>query len=219
MEGDTMKRLIINLIVIAAISLLGIMWINSDVFSQEIPIQEQIKNMNIEIPFVDRDGDGINDLLQNGWGLRFLRRFKNRGAVWTQMMENEEFGNTLIDTDGDGVPDTSLREIFQKRMEQRMDSNGDGVFDTVWGEFMKRRFELFDLNGDGIPDELTPEQIREHFQEMREWMQMMRENLKNGLPAFVDEDGDGIPDNLPQGFGWMKRHKGKGKIGGKSGGL
>lgn len=206
-----MKRFIMSILFIAALSILGILWINSDVLGQDLtvqpPLQEQLREMKIEIPFVDRDGDGINDLLQNGWGLRFLQRYQNRRAVWEQMMKDDEKGGMLIDTDGDGVPDTPMRDIFRNRMNERLDTDGDGVPDTPWAEHMRRRFQLFDQNGDGIPDELTPEQIRQHFQEMQQWREQIRDNLRNGLPAFTDADGDGIPDNLPGGFGWMRRHK------------
>ncbi len=201
-------------------------------------IHQQLKKENIEIPFVDRDGDGINDLLQNGWGLRFLRQYKNRRAVWNQMMNDEQSGK-LVDTDGDGVPDTQVRELareqmnilidtdndgtgdtpFRQYMKNMMkglvDSNGDGVPDTPLGEYMRKQFQMLDQNGDGIPDELTPEQISLHIKEMHEWMKQIRDNIMSGESPFIDENGDGIPDNLPAGLlGWLHRHK-KGKgIGG-----
>lgn len=204
-----MKRIVISIVLTVVLTLIGIAWVNGEIIAQvktgQSSVQEQLNNINIEIPFVDKDGDGINDLLQNGWGLRFIQRYKNRRAVWNQMNQDGERGNQLIDTDGDGVPDTPFREYMRNFMQQQMDTDGDGIPDTPWGEHMRRRFQMFDLDGDGIPDELTPEQIRQHFQEMMEWRRQMRENLMNGLPAFTDADGDGIPDNLPPGFGWMRR--------------
>ncbi len=203
-----MKRLTMNIMLIAVLSILGVMWTNSDILAQQSQVQEQLREMNVEIPFIDKDGDGINDLMQNGWGLRFLQRYRNRKAMWTQLMEDEEWGTQLIDTDGDGEPDTALRDIVGQRLNQLIDTDGDGIADTPWGEIMRRRFQMFDQDGDGVPDEMTPEQMRQHFQEMREWRQQIKENLRNGLPAFTDEDGDGIPDDLPEGlFGWWRRHK------------
>lgn len=206
-----MKRISISIILIAVLALIGILWINSDILAQDKtvqpPVQQQLRELKIEIPFVDRDGDGINDLLQNGWGLRFMQQYKNRRALWDQMMENDEKGNQMIDTDGDGVPDTPVRNLIQERMREQIDTDGDGITDTPWREHLRRRFQFFDQNGDGMPDELSPEQIRQHLREMQQWMEQMRNNLRNGLPAFTDADGNGIPDNLPQGFGWMRRHK------------
>ena len=39
----------------------------------------------IHIPFIDRDGDGVNDVLQNGWGRRFVERYKKRQKIWEQL--------------------------------------------------------------------------------------------------------------------------------------
>ncbi|MCP4726416.1 MAG: hypothetical protein GY863_15330 [bacterium] len=237
-----LKKTLLSITLIIALSAIGILWINSDILAQvnltQTDIQKQLRKENVEIPFVDRDGDGINDLLQNGWGLRFLRQYKNRREAWNQIMENGENAgkmidtdgdgiadtpmqgkfrghmNELIDTDGDGVADTAFRDYMKTLMHGLIDTNGDGVADTPIGEYMRRQFQLLDQDGDGIPDELTGEQIRENMKQMREWRRQIRENLKNGLPAFTDENGDGIPDNLPAGFGWIGRHK-KGKgIGG-----
>ena len=208
-----MKRIIINIIAAVLLTLLGIVWVNGDLLAQTNTgpqtVQEQLRAMNIEIPFIDKDGDGINDLMQNGWGLRFMEQYKNRRALWNQMMEGEEKEKQMIDTDGDGIPDTPLNEMFRQQLRGKIDTDGDGVPDTQWEEHMRRRFQFFDQDGDGVPDELTPEQIRQHFQEMKEWREQIRQNLMNGLPAFTDENGDAVPDNLPGGgFGWMKRRKG-----------
>jgi len=226
-----MRRIKMNNLLIPVLSLLVIVMISSSANAQDNSqdIEQRLKDLNIRIPFVDRDEDGINDLLQSGWGLRFLQRYENRRAVWNQMMEENEQGGKMIDTDGDGVADTPLRQMARERMHElvdsdgdgtpdtpfreymrgvlggKIDTDGDGVGDTPLGQYMRKQFQVFDQDGDGVPDELTPEQIRQHFQEMNQWRQQIRDNLKNGLPAFTDEDGDGIPDNLPEGIGWMRR--------------
>ncbi|MFC1728926.1 hypothetical protein ACFL6I_01200 [candidate division KSB1 bacterium] len=209
-----MKRLLFGFIIVVFLSVCGIVWINSDLFAQENTkgqtVINQMQELKIEIPFVDRDGDGINDLLQSGWGLRFVERFKNRRAVWEQMMSDDEHGAFLVDTDGDGVPDTPVRDMMREHMNQLIDTDGDGVPDTPLRQHLQRHFQMFDQDGDGIPDEMTPEQIRQQLQEMRDWRQQIRQNIMNGLPAFTDENGDGIPDNLPDGFGWMNRRRGRG---------
>ncbi len=238
-----MKKLIINFVLLIVFSLLVAVDPGSEAAAQvgtsTADIQKQLKKANVEIPFVDRDGDGVNDLLQNGWGLRFLKRYNNRNEAWNQIIEQGEDGTILVDTDGDGTADTPLRELRQKRMGELIDTDGDGVADTAFGQYMrglmnelvdtdgdgiadtslrdymKKQFQLLDEDGDGIPDNITREQLQEDMQEMRAWRQQIKENLENGLPAFTDENGDGIPDDLPSGFGWLGRHKKSKGIGGE----
>lgn len=227
-----------NIVLTILLTILGIVWVNSNIFAQvkvgNKSIQSQLRDMKIQIPFVDKDGDGINDLMQNGWGLRFLKQYQNRRAAWDQLEKGQERSNKMIDTNGDGVPDTKISDMMEKRRNEMVDTNGDGVPDKQFGEhmktlmeqlidtdgdgvpdtplkdYMRKNFQLFDNNGDGIPDKLSLEDMRNKFKEMREWREKIRDNLRNGRPAFVDENGDGIPDNLPEGFGWMKRRKRRG---------
>jgi len=216
----------------ALLFILGAVLINSDIRAQDNTgqtVEDQLKNLQIRIPFIDRDEDGINDLLQNGWGLRFLERYKNRRAAWDQIMGERKNGGRMIDSDGDGTPDTPMRDVIHERMNELVDTNGDGTADTPFGQYMRglmgelidtdgdgtpdtplgrhmrKNFQLFDQNGDGVPDELSAEQLRQHFQDMQQWRDQIRQNILNGRPAFTDEDGDGVPDNCPEGFGWMRR--------------
>jgi hypothetical protein len=48
---------------------------------------------------------------------------------------------------------------------------------------------------------MSQEELQQRMRQMREWREEIRERIMQGLPPFVDEDGDGIPDNLPEGFG------------------
>lgn len=164
----------------------------------------------VDIPFIDRDGDGINDLLQHGWGLRFLNRYKKRQLVWEQLNVEIIRGDDgpMVDTDGDGVGDMSIHDFMKEKMDEMIDTDGDGVPDTALKDYLGRRFRGLDANGDGIPDEISREQLRAHMEQMRQWRQEIRERLRQGLPAFIDENGDGIPDNLPPGFGWRMRNRG-----------
>ena len=71
-----MKQKIIIVAITIGIVILGILWINSDLLAQDNNDAEQPDEKNI--PFIDRDGDGINDFLQHGWGLKILERHKQR---------------------------------------------------------------------------------------------------------------------------------------------
>ncbi len=159
---------------------------------------------DVEIPFIDRDGDGINDLLQHGWGLRFMERYKKRQLVWEQLnveiIKGED--GIMVDTDGNGVGDISVRDFLKEKMDTLIDTNGDGTPDTALKDFLGRRFKAFDKDGDGIPDEISKEEFKEIMKKMKEWRQEIRDRIRQGLPPFIDENSDGIPDNLPEGFRW-----------------
>jgi hypothetical protein len=191
--------------IILVLSLLALFFLSGSLSAQE-PDQDPP-----EIPFIDRDGDGINDLLQHGWGLRFLERYQKRQLIWEQLNVEIIRGEDglMVDTDGDGIGDISFRDFMKEKMDELIDTDGDGVPDTPLREYLGRRFRAFDRDGDGFPDDISREQMREHLRQMREWRQTIRDRIRQGLPAFVDEDGDGIPDGLPGGFGWRGfRNKG-----------
>ena len=75
-------------------------------------------DVEFEIPFIDRDGDGINDVMQHGWGLRFVERYKKRQKVWEQLNVEIVKGENgpQVDTDGDGVGDMDIREFMKSKM-------------------------------------------------------------------------------------------------------
>ena len=171
----------------------------------------RFREQGIEIPFIDHDGDGINDLLQNGWGLRFLNRYKKRQELWdllnVEIIRGEE--GMMVDTDGDGIGDIAFRDFMKGKMDELIDTDGDGIPDTPMRDLLGRRFKAFDRNGDGLPDDISREEMREMMRQMHEWRSGVRDRIHQGLPPFIDEDGDGVPDNLPNGFGW-RGQKGKG---------
>jgi len=168
---------------------------NTPVLAQD----EHTPPQDIQMPFIDRDGDGINDLLQHGWGLRFMERYKKRQLVWDQLKVEILRGEDglMVDTNGDGVGDVSFHEFMKEKMNELIDTDGDGTPDTAIKDFLGRRFKAFDRDGDGLPDDISREEMRQMMQRMREWRQQMWERIKEGLPPFEDNDGDGIPDNLP----------------------
>ena len=201
-----MKKRTQGILFIAVLAFLSFARVDGNLTAQERQspnVDEQADNPAINIPFIDRDGDGINDLLQNGWGLRFVNRYKKRRALWEQLnaavvMKDD---GQLVDTDGDGKGDISFRDHLMKKMEESIDTDGDGKADTPLREHLRKRFQSFDDDGDGLPDELTPEDIRRYKQEMSEWQKQIRDRIFRGLPPFIDKNDDGVPDDLPAGFG------------------
>lgn len=187
-------------------------FLNLDAFAQDQnppSVPDRMKDLDIEIPFIDRDGDGINDLVQNGWGLRFLNRYKKRQELWDMLnveIVKGEDGKRMVDTDGDGEGDIAFRDFMAEQMERLIDTDGDGVPDKPLREYLGRRFQSFDGDGDGLPDEFTREKMKAFIDEMKEWRKHVRDRMNQGLPPFVDENGDGIPDNLPPGFGRRRGH-------------
>jgi hypothetical protein len=174
---------------------------------------------DMEIPFIDRDSDGINDLLQKGWGLRFAERYKKRQELWNQL--NVDFikdeDGRMVDTDGDGIGDVRAHDYMMEKMDELIDSDGDGKKDTPLKEYLGGRFKAFDQDGDGLPDDLSAEEVKERMEEMHAWKKEIRDRIHKGESAFTDDDGDGIPDNLPKRF--MKRGKMNGQMGGQMGGM
>ena len=107
-------------------------------------VKAQDVNPDIEIPFIDRDGDGINDLLQHGWGTRFIKRYKKRQVIWEQL--NVEIikaeDGVLVDTDGKG--DIPMKDFMKNKMDEQIDTDGDGKPDTALKDYLGRKFKGFD---------------------------------------------------------------------------
>lgn len=186
---------------------------NGSLFAQDAepptPVEDLPDVTDIQLPFIDRDSDGINDLLQNGWGLRFVERYKKRQELWNQLnveIIRGEDGKS-VDTDGDGKGDVPFHDFMKNKMNELIDTDGDGEKDTPIKDYIGRRFKSFDNNGDGLPDDLTKEDFKARIKEMKQWRKEIHNRVKDGLPAFVDDDGDGIPDNLPGGFKWRGHKK------------
>jgi hypothetical protein len=213
-----MKKLIYKIPTIVGLILLSSFLVKGNMFAKENetekPVREQLKYLGVNIPFIDRDGDGINDLLQYGWGLKFLNRYKKRAFLWERL--NAEVvvkgKKMMVDTDGDGVEDMPFHKIMKKKMDKLVDTDKDGKPDTLLREYLRKRFQSFDHNGDGLPDELTREEIHQYMKDMDEWHNQVHERIQQGLAPFVDENGDGIPDDVPAWFG-----RGAGPYGGPHG--
>jgi hypothetical protein len=159
--------------------------------------------------FIDMDGDGINDGFQRGIGVRQGKGFGGmRGgpgaAGGVRGFDGKgKFGHISVDTDGDGVADQIM-----------VDLDGDGEGDTSLQEHLQARWQLMDQDGDGNPDPVTRDEIQQHLQAMREWQQSVMQRIQDGLPAFIDENEDGIPDDRPDHLPM----RGRGGMGGGPGG-
>lgn len=178
--------------------LFSLLFLSGTAIAQDEDSDDDSKD--VDIPFVDRDGDGINDLLQHGWGLRFLKRYQKRQLIWDQLnidVVKGEDGKRMVDTDGDGIGDINFKDYMKEHMNELIDTDGDGIGDTTLKDYLGRRFQSFDRDGDGIPDDMSKEEMRAAFAEMKKWREQLRERLRNGQVPFIDENGDGIPDNLP----------------------
>lgn len=116
------------------------------------------QNAATDIPFIDRDGDGINDISQNGWGLRFVEQQEKRQLVWDQLnvevIRTEE--GAMVDTDGDGVGDVTLSAYMQENKDTLIDTDGDGTPDTAIREYLwngrGQHLNLDDCDGTGNVD-------------------------------------------------------------------
>lgn len=173
-------------------------------FVQPAVAQQPEPGSGIELPFIDRDGDGINDMLQNGWGLRFMERYKRRQLVWEQLkveiIRSDE--GAQVDTNGDGTGDVSVHDFLKQKMAELIDTDGDGVADTPLGDYLGGRFKSFDRDGDGLPDDLSKDDMQKQMKNMETWRKELHDRMEHGKPPFIDENSDGIPDDLPDGFGW-----------------
>jgi hypothetical protein len=84
-------------------------------------------------------------------------------------------GDELVDTDGDGIPDTPAREV---------DADGDGISNQDEGEG--------DTDGDGIPDFEDQDSDGDGISDAEE-----AGDGEVSTPP-IDSDGDGIPDYLDE---------------------
>jgi len=215
-----MKKLICYTPTFIGFVFLSLLLISGNLSAQESetekPMREQLQDLGVKIPFIDRDGDGINDMLQNGWGLKFLDRYKKRRDLWEQLNVEivGEGKKKMVDTNGDGVGDLPFRDFMKGKMSEFVDTDNDGKPDTLLREYLRKRFQSFDKDGDGLPDEFTREEIHQYMKEMKEWHEQIHERMDKGLPPFLDENCDGIPDDLPEGFGRPGRHGPPGPPGG-----
>ncbi|MFC1558118.1 hypothetical protein ACFL40_02055 [candidate division KSB1 bacterium] len=164
-----MKHKTYYLSLILGIALLGLAFIGNTVYAQETPGE------NLEIPYIDRNGDGVNDLLASGRAIGLLNRIQK-----SQQMKN------LTDEEKAAMREEHLnmteeeRQAFMaERQAERQNLREEWLNMTLEERqvFLTEKFnEMIDTDNDGVADT----KIGELF--------------NNRQPGFIDEDGDGKPD-------------------------
>lgn len=143
----------------------GFMMAGGNSYSQEVPGEI------LEIPFIDRDSDGINDMLQHAWALRILDRierrqnFQNLSDEEKQALREQRKNMTDEERRAFREERLALREqwlnmteeeraqLLNEKFNQMIDTDNDGVADTKLGTlFQDRKFRVIDEDGDGVPD-------------------------------------------------------------------
>jgi uncharacterized repeat protein (TIGR03806 family) len=95
--------------------------------------------------------------------------------------------NTIVDSDNDGVPDSS--DAFPNDASETQDSDNDGVGDNS-DSFVTDAAASTDSDGDGYPDALIDGVSTD----------LILDVFPNDAAAAIDSDGDGYPDSLFEGI-------------------
>jgi len=155
----------------------------------EVPYKRGFQDLDhdgINDFFVDRDGNGINDVT----GVSYLHAFD------FQDKNNDGINDLWVDEDGDGVNDR-LSEI-EKKQTKWIDANGDGLMDMESSQFSEKALKahVLDVDQDGRND-ITGEKITgEDLNGYRFGCVYEERGIKT--EDFKDSDGDGIHDRFMQ---------------------
>ena len=155
---------------------------------------------------LDSDNDGIYDAFESGRANtdttgRVIGASGNTGLT-------EGAGNTLLDTDGDGVVDNrdldSDNDGLADLLEARgIDSDGDGridQFDDVNGDgaddgLQRSTAVLIDTDGDQVPDYRDLDSDQDSLSDLLETQGAAADLDNNGvLDSFFDGNNDGLDD-------------------------
>ncbi|QTH63458.1 PQQ-binding-like beta-propeller repeat protein [Psychrosphaera ytuae] len=100
----------------------------------------------------------------------------------------------IIDTDGDGVADSS--DAFPNDASESRDSDGDGVGDNA-DAFPNNAAETTDSDGDGVGDnaDVFPNDATETLDSDGDGVGDNADAFPNDATETVDSDGDGVGDN------------------------
>ena len=100
----------------------------------------------------------------------------------------------IIDTDGDGVADSS--DAFPNDASESRDSDGDGVGDNA-DAFPNNAAETTDSDGDGVGDnaDVFPNDSTETLDSDGDGVGDNADAFPNDATETVDSDGDGVGDN------------------------
>lgn len=177
--------------------------------------------------FVDRDGNGINDVTGQPYSHTFTFQDENNDNVndlWTDgdgdgvndyYAEIEKKLIKWVDADGDGILDKESvklqgkdlkAQVLDTNQDDRNDITGEEITDTdikgyrfgcVYEEVGIRTQNYQDSNGDGMHDQ---------FQQFL----LDRQSKQGPIDYFLDIDGDGVSDD--RGLGrLLGREKSRGK--------
>ena len=160
-----MKHKIFYPAFILGVALLGFAFTGNTVYAQETPAE------NFEIPFIDRNGDGVNDLLASGRSIGLLNRIQRNPQMNNLTDEEKEayreacLNMTEEERQALMAERQSLREewlnmtleereqYLTEKFNEMIDTDNDGVADTKIGELVNnRQFGFVDADGDGKPD-------------------------------------------------------------------
>ena len=131
----------IYLVVLAVGFIIGINTNTNSIFAQENDKKKTEKNSKEKILFIDKDGDGINDILQHGWGLKLLLN-KNKSAEEQNLNPDNKSGEIIIKSDNKSC--------------------------VSYEDEINQYIKTFDKDGDGKPDVGSIEEIRRYLKELKQ---------------------------------------------------
>lgn len=135
--------------------------------------------------FIDTDGDGLSDKLENdGWEVTYEDGFKRQHSYIAKSNHKE------ADTDGDGLSDFIEHQLGSDPSSK--DTDRDALNDNIEGLYGANPLDA-DSDDDAIPENsTTPEGTMLDYGEV---------NIYLTSPTMEDTDGDGMSDQYEIGSG------------------
>jgi hypothetical protein len=162
--------------------------------------ERKVVLQKLNIPFIDRNGDGVNDVLQYQWGERLAARSQSQKKRLQGLSADSVKKSRKTDDKSASRFETVDVYGILKNGDKKVDANRDGTVDMTVQEYLDRHFRGFDDDGDGLPEVDYGERISKYMREMHQWLSQVRENVRNKKEPFPDVNSDGVPDNLPEGL-------------------
>ena len=156
------------------------------------------QSAQVKIQFIDRDGDGINDMVQYSWGLTIKVRYTDNQTRKRGLGINKRSNGARIPyPDGEGLVNIPFTDVIASTIIKTEFSSIGAVMSNSLNEYLHEQYQSFDRNGDGIPDVTALADIQKYMYEMHIWRALIKENIRQGLAPYTDENGDRIPDHMP----------------------
>ena len=191
-----MRRKIYFIEIAAMIVVTMIVFVNSILSAQGHSSQEQ--PAHVTILFIDRDGDGINDIVQYYWGLTIKAHYTDHQTLIKRPGIDKKSKGARIPEPGDyGLLHISFTEVTMNTLTKTEFSSIGGEVRNSLNEYLRAHYQSFDRNGDGLPDVTAVEDIQKYMHEMHIWRALIKENIRQGFAPYKDENGDRIPDHIP----------------------